>query len=235
MHITWLGQAGFRLQSNSGVTIYIDPYLSDSLFEKNGESHRRQTPIDDRFLRESIDVLILTHAHGDHTDMGTLDRLFSVNKNIPVLAPRHILSLLRERYQDSEDWMLFEPGTEITIRGIRFAAAFAMHSDPCPIGVIIELDDRTIAHTGDTMYHRQLLSDYPKNLDLLLLPVNGKGNNMNAFDAARLTAALKPRAVFPMHWDMFLSYSCDPKSYTDLIHDLGTEIIQSDPYEEITL
>lgn len=235
MKLTWLGQAGFLLRTENRTAVMIDPYLTDSLFRKNGETHRRQVPLCGRFLREQIDVLVLTHAHGDHTDPETLDALFEVNRNIPVLAPRHVIAVLRERYAAAEEWMLFEPGTEISLNGLLFRAAFAMHSDPCPIGVVIEDRRHCICHTGDTMYHRQLLLDYPRDADLLILPINGKGNNMNAIDASRLVRALHPKAVFPMHWDMFASYGCDPQDFTRCFPEDTQRIIQSAPYQEIEI
>ena len=43
MTITWLGQAGFLVESSAGTKIMIDPYLSDSLHELNGDDFIRQT------------------------------------------------------------------------------------------------------------------------------------------------------------------------------------------------
>lgn len=235
MKLTWLGQAGFYLRCENGTGIMIDPYLSDSLFLKNGETHRRQTPLCEAYLRARTDVLIITHAHGDHMDFGTLDVLIEANPGLAVLAPNHVLCAVRERYGTAADGMLFEPGTEITLNGILFRAVFAMHSDPCPIGAVIEAEGLCICHTGDTMYHRCLPEEYPSGADLLILPINGKGNNMNAVDAARLTRALKPGSVFPMHWDMFASYAGDPAAFEACFAEGEQNILLPPPYEEITL
>ena len=233
--LTWLGQAGFYLISENGVRIMIDPYLSDSLYVKNGESHRRLVPINEEYLNTGVDVLILTHAHGDHTDFGTLDRIFEKNPDVTVLSARNVQALLRERYGTGEGWMLFEPDTEVTIKGLRFRATFAMHSDPCPIGVVIEENGRFYCHTGDTMYHRRLTEDYPSQAELLMIPINGKGNNMNAADAARLTDILKPKRVFPMHWDLFERYSGDPEEFTAFLKTGETEILRYPQYQDIYL
>ena len=45
MKISWLGQAGFRLVTDNGTVIMIDPYLSDTLRYKKGESYRREVPM----------------------------------------------------------------------------------------------------------------------------------------------------------------------------------------------
>ena len=235
MKLTWLGQAGFYLSCENDLRIMIDPYLSDSLYLKNGESHRRMIPINEEYLNAAVDVLILTHAHGDHTDFKTLDCLLEKNPELTVLSARHIQTLLRERYGQGEGWMLFEPDTEVTIKEIRFRATFALHSDPCPIGVVIEENGRFYCHTGDTMFHRRLMQDYPRHAELFMVPINGKGNNMNAVDAARLTDYLEPKRVFPMHWDLFERYSGDPEDFTEKLSTDSTEILRYPQYQEITL
>ena len=235
MELTWLGQAGFYLRCENGTGIMIDPYLSDSLFQANGESHRRQTPLCEAFLHVQTDVILITHAHGDHLDFGTLDTLIGDGSSPAVLAPRHVLQAIRDRYGNAADGMLFEPGTEITLLGILFRAVFAMHSDPCPIGAVIEADGLCVCHTGDTMYHRRLPEEYPVGADLLLLPINGRGNNMNATDAARLTRLLRPKAVFPMHWDMFASYAGDPGAFAACFAEGEQKILLPPPYEQISL
>lgn len=95
MKISWLGQAGFRLVTDNGTVIMIDPYLSDTLRYKKGESYRREVPVKDELLGSHVDVVILTHIHDDHTDFGTLDRLLAANGPVAVLAPVNVLAALR--------------------------------------------------------------------------------------------------------------------------------------------
>ena len=49
MKITWLGQAGLLFETG-GLTIVIDPYLSNSCQRLNPDSFRR-VPVDERFLK----------------------------------------------------------------------------------------------------------------------------------------------------------------------------------------
>ena len=53
--LTWLGHAAFRIDSDAGKRIYVDPFLTGN--PKAPESER--TP-------ERVDVIALTHGHGDH-------------------------------------------------------------------------------------------------------------------------------------------------------------------------
>ena len=57
--------------------------------------------------------------------------------------------------------------------------------------------------TGDTLYSKDVFEDLPKNIDLVFLPVNGVGNNMNATDAVRFFRAVGAKRAVPYHVGMF--------------------------------
>lgn len=235
MKLYWLGQAGFYLVADHGTAIMIDPYMSDSLLQDRGEKYHREVPINEEFLKAKVDVMVITHAHADHMDFATLDQVFAVNHGVAVMAPRNVLSQLRARYGELENYMLFEPGVEITMNRILFRASYACHSDECPIGVIIEGEGKVLCHTGDTMFHTRLKTELPMEADLLMLPINGVGNNMNAVDAARLTRSLRPRLVMPMHWDMFKAYGCDVEPFCSQLDGAAQRILTPPQYEAIAL
>lgn len=213
MKCTWLGQAGFLFETGGGVKIMVDPYLSNRLEEVKGKAFHRQVPVDESFLR-TPDILVLTHCHDDHTDIATLDILFS-GKKMYVLAPESVIPTLRERYGAAAEYIMFRPGTQITLYDVLLTAYPAAHSDLCAIGFTLQADGKLIYHMGDTLYSTATAESGPKGAELLILPINGKGNNMNAVDAARMTCALAPKAVLPMHWDMFHEYGADPRMFED--------------------
>lgn len=208
----WLGQAGFLLTASDGTTVMIDPYMSDSLLLKDGPAFTRQVPIRQEFIR-TPDILALTHCHEDHMDFATLDQLFG-HKRMTVLAPGNVLPALRQRYPGQAEFVLFTPGTEVTLGSLHFRAVFAAHSDREAVGIVVDCDGKRLYHMGDSLYHRQIFSDPVEDIDLLILPINGKGNNMNAVDAARMTRDLAPNRVLPMHWDLFKAFGCDVAEFT---------------------
>ena len=85
MKITWLGQAGLLLQG-AGITVMIDPYLSDSVAALQPENHRRQ-PVDERFFAVQPDALVLTHDHRDHYDPETVTRFVGAVLRLAAGAP----------------------------------------------------------------------------------------------------------------------------------------------------
>lgn len=226
----WLGQAGFQFTAEDGTTVMIDPYLSNALEEKNGPAFYRQVPIRQEFVK-TPDILVLTHCHDDHMDFATLDQIFG-GKRMTVLAPGNVFPALRERYPGKAEYILFTPGTEVTLGTWHFRAVFAAHSDREAIGVVIACDGKCVYHMGDSLYHRGILAEGVEGIDLLILPINGKGNNMNAVDAARMTKQLHPQTVLPMHWDLFQTFGC---AVTEFTSRYDGEILIPQHYEYFTV
>ena len=71
MKITWLGQSGARIETDDGRVLFFDPYLSDSL-GKNQPPLHRILPLEEDYLGEKIDALLISHDHTDHMDPDTL-------------------------------------------------------------------------------------------------------------------------------------------------------------------
>ena len=54
-HLTWLGHATFRIQTPGGKTVLIDPWVMNNPICPDKEKNLRH-----------VDVMLITHAHGDH-------------------------------------------------------------------------------------------------------------------------------------------------------------------------
>ena len=76
-----------------------------------------------------------------------------------------------------------------------FTVVKAEHSDPVRIGVILESEGKRLCITGDTLYSTEVLVDLSGEIDMVFLPMNGPGNNMNAADAVRFAADCGARRV----------------------------------------
>src|SRR6195952_1540053 len=53
--LTWLGHAAFRIDTDGGKRIYVDPFLQNN----------PKTP-DDEKTPERVDIIAVTHGHSDH-------------------------------------------------------------------------------------------------------------------------------------------------------------------------
>ncbi len=201
MKITFLGQNGFLIESKKS-TIIIDPYLSDSV-EKTEPKNRRRQPIDERFFKIKPDIVLITHAHADHYDEETLDRFLKGNDGCVLFAPPSVFLSAKKRYPCC-DCVFFRPGTSYTKGDILLRAVAAEHSDPEAVGAILSCEGKNLYITGDTLYSERVFDSLPaEKIDALFLPINGKGNNMNATDAARFARRIGAENVVPVHFGLF--------------------------------
>ena len=208
MKITWLGQAGLLFEKN-GTKILVDPYLSDSVGKVNPKNTRR-VPVEESYLQITPDVIICTHNHLDHVDPETLEHYLNREEPILVLAPQVAWQEVR-KFGGNHNYVQFNRHTHWTHQTIRFTAVKAEHSDPHPIGVLIEAGEKTYYVTGDTLYNDEIFADLPSKIDVLFLPINGVGNNMNMTDAAAFAKRTGAKKVVPLHWGLF--DSLDPTAF----------------------
>jgi L-ascorbate 6-phosphate lactonase len=203
MKITWLGQAGLWLDSGS-VTVMVDPYLSDCVGKIDPKKARR-IPVKEELFDLSPDVMIFTHDHLDHYDPETAPRFFAkTEKEMTVLCPTSVWQKART-HGGPHNYVEFNRHTEWTEGELRFRAVKAAHSDPYAIGVLVEhlRENRVYYITGDTLYCSEIFADLPQGIDVVFLPINGVGNNMNATDAVRFFHDCKAKAAVPYHVGMF--------------------------------
>ena len=200
MRITWLGQAGFLIKVEK-ISIMIDPYLTNSIGEKNPCKNRR-VPIDESFLRIKPDVICITHNHIDHLDNQTLNILLKGSTGVILLSPSSCWGEMRKF--EGHNAVLFDEETEWSIGKVLFKAVKAVHSDDKAVGLLVKAEGKALYFTGDTLYSEKVIrSVNSEKIDAVFLPINGKGNNMNVIDAARFADSIDARKAYPMHYGMF--------------------------------
>lgn len=214
MKITWLGQAGLLMQTAKKI-ILIDPYLSDSVKKVQPQNYRR-VAIDESFLGIRPDVIIITHKHLDHLDKETLAHYLTNESKVSVFAPNGSYQELRE-FGGSNNYVLFNNGTTWTEDDVVFRAVKAEHSDNDAIGVIISEGGKNYYVCGDTLYSEKVFESLPNIIyNVVFVPINGVGNNMNFNDARKFVNRLKAEKVVPVHFGMFdcinaFEFECENK------------------------
>ena len=208
MKVTFLGQAGL-LFDFVGLRVMVDPYFSDSVGMLHPERKRRQS-VEMDFLTPKPDVLILTHDHLDHTDPETLQILLAKHNNICVLAGKNAWKTVRQ-FGGDHNYVCFTPGCVWTEGNVSFEAVSAAHSDAEAIGMLIRDGEKVYYITGDTLRSRLVAENLGCCPDVVFLPINGVGNNMNASDAAAFAAEIGAKQAVPLHFGMF--DDLDPKTF----------------------
>lgn len=202
--IEWLGHDSFRI-GGAGRVVYIDPYQL-----------RRHEP--------AADLILITHAHQDHLDVGEVEQL---SKDSTVVAgPEDVARQLPA----SEVLM---PGEERELAGIkvRTLPAYNVNKFRSPgqpfhprgegLGYVIEVEGETIYHTGDSDLVPEMEGVQP---DVVLIPVSGT-YVMTAEEAAEAVRTIKPRRAIPMHYGAIVGSEEDAQRFAQLA-EVPVEILQ---------
>ncbi len=213
MKLTWLTQAGLLFE-NGNITVMVDPYFSDSVGEKDPEKKRR-IAADESFLEKKPDIVLITHDHLDHLDPATIEKLISkADKPITFLAPENAYRKLKA-FGGAHNYVMLNPHSVWSERGITFYAVHAEHSDRTAVGFILDDGEKTYYVSGDTLYNYDVIDEVLElvedGVDLAFLPINGRGNNMNAKDAADFAYEIDAKCAVPTHYGLF--DSVDPETF----------------------
>lgn len=220
--VQWLGQGGFAFKAHAGDVIVVDPYLSDSVGAGGGPSRLVDIPIRPRDL--SLDYLFLTHDHIDHTDPRTAPIIAQSNPDALIVCPPSSARLLSRCGVPQTQMQTSMPGQSIEFPNFTAHVVPAQHSEDS-VGFVFEFNDEgsnadgpVVYITGDTEYNDALAGHVEAyGPDVLLVPINGRLGNMNARDAARLTAEIEPAEVIPMHYGMFAENTADPNEFLSFL------------------
>jgi L-ascorbate metabolism protein UlaG (beta-lactamase superfamily) len=225
LHLWWLGQSGYLMKYGPWLVV-ADPYLSDSLTNKyatTDKPHVRMSRrvIDPELLCE-IAFVTCSHGHTDHLDAETL-RAVRRHNHPTLIAPRAIRGLAEERWGADPNGITFMSDGEsqvwgdIAVRAVP-AAHDALERDEAGnsrfLGFVFGFGPGqfTVYHSGDTVVFDGMADLLrPFNIDIAILPINGKVGNMGGRDAARLAKDIGARVVIPCHYDMFEFNTADPR------------------------
>jgi len=238
--IWWLGQSGFLIKWN-GQHLLFDPYLSDSLTKKYASSdkpHVRMTElVIDPAQLSSIDVITSSHNHTDHLDAETISALMGSNPNLKLVLPTANIDFAKERLGDAAPQLLgLDEGTTQAVGDFKFTGIAAAHNEVdrdddgrCRyLGFAVEFGPWCVYHSGDTLWHRDLVPALvPLKPDLMLLPINGNkperrvAGNLSGAEAATLARACNASMVIPCHYDMFEFNTETPDEFVSACERIG--------------
>src|SRR3546814_20562641 len=121
-----LGQSGCRLGFQGG-TVYLDPYLSNSVQELDAPDLARLLPIPCRPEQiTDADWVLITHAHIDHCDPHTLPHLAAASPTARLRGPAPVLQQLATRGMP-DDRLPLETDQVSALPG-----GLPNHADPAP-------------------------------------------------------------------------------------------------------
>ncbi len=205
MKVTWLAQAGFLFDTGK-IKIMVDPYLFDSCTELNKDK-KRKISVPDFAYDIAPDMILITHSHLDHLEPKTLAHFLDKSKrSVTLLASETAYGMLGD-YYEKHNCVLLAPHSVWSEGGVTIYSVKAEHSERSAVGYIIDDGNKTYYVSGDTLYNYDVIDDVlslvEAGVDYAFLPINGKGNNMNARDAADFAYELGAKCAVPVHFGLF--------------------------------
>jgi L-ascorbate metabolism protein UlaG (beta-lactamase superfamily) len=169
MKITWAGQACFQISisnsKNHEASLVIDPFGDIGLKMPNF----------------SADIVLVTHGHPDHNNVGAVK---------------------------GEPFVIENPG-EYEVKGVFIQGIASFHDDKegkeRGVNTIytIEAEDMRLCHLGD-FGQKQLTDEQLEKIgkvDILMIPVGGT-YTIDSSEAAKVIGQIEPKIVVPMHYEM---------------------------------
>ena len=227
----FLGQAGFRFRIGE-QTIYVDPYLSDSVEELDAPDLRRQVvrPLAPEKV-DDADWVLITHEHIDHCDPHTLPQLAKASPDARFLGPSPVLERLKawgiapSRLDlAKEAWFDLGGGVRVyTVPAAHPQIERDSEGNLACVGFVLELlEGERIYIAGDTSLEDAVLQPVKQHgpYEIAFLPVNepnyfrerrGIIGNMTVREAFGFAEEISAERMYPCHWDMFAANSVYPE------------------------
>src|ERR1700758_1055766 len=195
--LTWLAPAPCRFDTPDGTPVYIDPFL-------NGNPKCPESEVEP----ERIDVIALTHAHGDH--LGDTVEL-AKKHGCTVIAPVELADWLQIKHE-LENVLDPNKGGTVEAAGVQFTLTNPPQSssnndleymgEPCGIVASIENGPK-LYFAGDTcVFGDMALIRRLYEPDVAILPI-GDHYTMGPREAAVALELLGTKRCVPCHYGSF--------------------------------
>lgn len=212
--VFFLGQAGFAFKTPGGQLIALDPYLSNCCERYVG--FKRLMPCILEPGEVEFDTLLISHAHYDHFDPDSVPLMMS-NGHTELIGAKDV-AVECERL-NLKDRVTFLSCHETVQTGeMKVTGLPCDHGELAPdaLGFLLEIEGKRIYIMGDTAFRPDLWdNDTVRNVDLLILPINGAFGNLNEQEAASAVALLTPHLAIPCHYWNFAEHGGDPGKFQE--------------------
>ena len=225
--ITWIGHGTVLYRSASGKNVLVDAWV---------DTNPVATP--EAKALPKIDILLLTHAHGDHV----ADLQAIIKKHDPDIVCMHEMAEYYERKGLKKVQGMCKGGT-VTVQGIKVTMTHAVHSSSFdtgdqllpagdPAGFVIHFENGTrVYHAGDTAVYMdmKLIAEIYKPT-IAALPI-GDLYTLSPLEASYAAKMLAVKYVLPIHHSTFPALTGKPAELVDLLKGTGIEVLMVKPGE----
>ena len=211
MEIFWLGHAAFKIKTENGKIIYLDPYQLGGNEEK-------------------ADIVIASHSHFDHFSKGDIQKV--MKDSTLVLGPE---SISRNLKKFNGKGLKMGEIFEVDDIKIELVPSYTIKKPTHPkssewTGAIIEYGGKTVYHLADTERIPELKDLAKRNITVALVPCGGT-YTMDFEESTDATVDIKPEIAVPCHnWDKDLNEfkdllaKKDPKIKVEILENQSLKI-----------
>lgn len=241
--LLWLGQSAMRIKTPGGKVIMIDPWLVN-----NPKTPAQYKDLD---ALGKIDLILVSHAHGDHFEDAPA---LAKKHNAKIIGPSGLQStMISLGIVPAELSYRFNKGSVATPLNdkIKLWQVHAEHDSELtwtnpetkkrethvggePVGFIIELENGfRIYHMGDTgLFGDMKMIGERFKPDLLLIPIGGH-YVMGPTEAAMATEMIKPKHAIPVHYGTNPLLAGTPAQYQEALGKSGTVVHPMNPGDKL--
>jgi L-ascorbate metabolism protein UlaG (beta-lactamase superfamily) len=210
--ITWFGHSAIKLETSSGKTILLDPWLDN--------------PKAPREIKDTIgaDIILVSHGHSDHLG-NTIEIAKRTNANVICIFEMYLF--LQNKGVSTAIGM--NKGGTLNVDGITITMTDAKHSSTIEdganilcggeaAGFVVELENGfKIYYAGDTsVFSDMKIIGELYTPDVAFLPI-GDMYTMGPKEAAYACALINPKYIIGMHYGTFPVLSGTPEALKNLL------------------
>lgn len=229
--LTWYGQSGYKIVTPGGKILLIDPWLNNPLLQNAKEELGKLT---------SVDLILLTHGHGDHVGESVeLAKKTGAKLVANVDLAAAMVSVLGYPADQADFDTTGHIGGQLNLLDGEVKVCFvpAMHgstvrkdenSPPVaagmPTGLVVSIrNGPTIYHTGDTGFFSDIarVSDH-NTIDVMLVCI-GDHFTMGPIRAAEAVKAVDAKIAIPNHYGTFPVLTGTPEEFGDEMKKIGAK------------
>ncbi len=218
--VTFIGHATTLVQSG-GLTILTDPHFTERASPVSFAGPKRRTPVA-AGLKElpRIDVVVISHNHYDHLDIGTVKQLMAQAGGEPLfLVPLGIDIWLKEQGAARVvglDWWAKHvvDNTEFVLTPVQHWSSRSMGDQNSTLwgGWAVKRPDFQWFFAGDTGYSKDFKDITARfgTFDLALIPIGAyeprwfmKDQHVNPTEAVQIHQDLGSKLSIGVHWGTF--------------------------------
>jgi L-ascorbate metabolism protein UlaG (beta-lactamase superfamily) len=227
MRLTYYGHSCFLVET-AGKRLLLDPFLTD-----NPKAPVKAGEVDCHFI-------LCSHAHVDHT--GDAVRLAKRCK-APIIAPYELAMHFAGQGVEAVD---MNPGGSSAFPFGRVKLTLAHHSSSLdeqggeyrymgsPCGIVIQSDEKTVYHAGDTALFMDMQLIGHLGLDAALVPI-GDCYTMGPSDALEALDFLRPKLAVPIHYNTWPKIEQDADKFAAEAAVRGHDVRVLRPGDELDL